>query len=170
MTDLKTRLQFAFLLLAVSLFIFFTPFFLGQKSVAIKASVKQDMSFLNEMVEKYHERYGQYPQDMNTLVQDAREPKRFLPKSKDGSYNKTLFNPILKNGGDANNRQIVTVYSKSEYQKLSPSFSDPRFAGKTGYYTNGKKYIIYGHLKDGSLLQENGQILNFGNLLHADVK
>lgn len=154
MTDLRTRLEFALLIIAVSVFIFFTPYLLGQKQPAIEASIKQNMTFLNGMVKKYHERFGKYPKDINTLVKDAR----------DNGYNKTLFNPLLKNGGDADNRQIVVKYSLSEYTKLPENFSSLSFSGKTGYYTDGKKYIIYGHLKDGVLLKEKGQTLKFGDL------
>ena len=154
MTQLRTRIELVVLIISVSAFIFFTPFVLGQKQPAIEASIKQNMTFLDGMVKKYHERFGKYPDNIDTLVNDARK----------NSYNKTLFNPILKNGGDANNRQIIVKYSDVDYKKIFNTSANLMFSGKTGYYTDGKKYVIYGHLKDGSLLQTQDGPLKLGDL------
>lgn len=154
MTDSKTRLELALLLLAVSIFIFFTPFVLGSKQPAIKASVKQNMDFLFEMVNKYKENHQQPPMTMEQLVNEARDKR----------YNKTLFNPILKNSGDAIDRQLVAVYDKDVYNSLGPDFHGRQYAGKTGYFSDGIKFAIYGHLSDGGLmLDDKGQILVLSN-------
>ena len=154
MTDLKTRLELAAVLLAVSLFIFFTPFVLGSKDPAIKASVRQNMDFLYEMAKKYQERHKHAPKSMDELVKDAR----------DNRYNKTLFNPILKNSGDAIDRQLVEVYDEMAYQSLGPDFRGRQYAGKAGFYTNGIRFAIYGHLADGDLMRsENGSVLALSN-------
>src|SRR5688572_2795784 len=102
MTDFKTRLELALVLLGISVFIFFTPFVLGSKQPAIKASVRQNMDFLYEMAKKYQEKHKRPAATMDELVRDAR----------DNRYNKTLFNPILKNSGDAFDRQLIEVYNK----------------------------------------------------------
>ncbi len=155
MTDRSTKISLGLLLVAVSLFIFFTPWALGQKQPAIEASVKQNMEFLNEMVEKYIKRKGQPPGDMNQLVQDAR--------NKEEHYNKTFFNPLLKSSGDAFDQQVIAAYSPTIAMSIESQFSGAQYAGKTGYYTEGSHYVIYGHIQNGALLTENGQPLIFGN-------
>ena len=155
MTDRSTKISLGLLLVAVSLFIFFMPWLLGHKQPAIDASVKQNMEFLNEMVEKYVKRKGKPPGDMNQLVLDAR--------NKEEHYNKTFFNPLFKSSGDAFDQQVITVYSPSVAMSIDANFSGAQYAGKTGYFTEGSKYVIYGHTQNGALLTENGQILSFGN-------
>ncbi|PKL76154.1 MAG: hypothetical protein CVV27_11720 [Candidatus Melainabacteria bacterium HGW-Melainabacteria-1] len=153
MTDTRTKLELLLLLLAVSIFIFFTPFLLGSKQPALEASVKQNMDFLQEMVKKYIEQQKHPPASLAELVRHAREKR----------YNKTLFNPVLKNTGDAIDRQVVEVYSEALYQSLGAQFTAKHFAGKTGYYTDGVRYAIYGHLANGELLQRDGRVLSLSN-------
>lgn len=153
MTDRSTKISLALLLVAVSLFIFFTPFVLGRKQPAIEASVKQNMEFLDEIAKKYKERKGNYATDAETLLKDAR----------DNRYNKTLFNPLNLVSGDLNNPKIIEFYSPTIAMGLNAQFTDRSYAGKTGYISDGTRYRIYGHLQDGQLMTENGQILSFGN-------
>lgn len=155
MTDRSTKVSLGLLLVAVSLFIFFTPWVLGQKQPAIEASVKQNMEFLNEMVEKYIKRKGSPPGDMIKLVEDAR--------NKQEHYNKTFFNPLFKSSGDAFDQQVITVYSPTIAMSIGADFSGAQYAGKTGYFTEGNRYVIYGHIQNGALLTENGKPLIFGN-------
>lgn len=153
MTDLKTRLELSLLVIGISLAIFFLPLLLGFKQPAIEASVKQNMDFMHEMVKKYLEKHKKPPETMEALVQDARTNK----------YNKTLFNPILKNSGDVIDRQIIEVYSPSVYQSLGPDFQGRQYAGKVGYYHNVNSYAIYGHLSNGKLMTLDGKLLVYSN-------
>lgn len=156
MTDSKTKLELGLLLLAVSLFIFFTPFALGSKQPAIQASVKQNMDFLLEMAKKYQDKHKRPPKTMDELVTEARD--------RNNNYNKTLFNPIMKNSGDAIDRQLVEVYDQDIYNSLGADFRGRQYAGKVGYYSDGVKFAIYGHLNDGELMRdEKGQILALTN-------
>lgn len=154
MTDTKIRLELAFLLLAVGLFIFFAPFVVGSKQPAIQASVKQNMDFLLEMAKKYTQNHKHPAANMDELVTEARDKR----------YNKTLFNPILRNSGDAIDKQLVEVYTPEIYRSLGPDFRGLQYAGKTGYYSDGVKFAIYGHLADGELLRDaQGRILALTN-------
>jgi len=153
MTSIRTTLEITGMLISVCLFIFFAPYVLGQKEPAIEASIKQNMVFLNEIVLKYHEHHQAYPVDLNQLAQDARAKR----------YSKTLFNPILKHAGDLNNDQIVIKYPDFIFQKLDQNDRHPEYTGKTGYFTDGAHYVIYGHLANGERLKENGQIFSIGN-------
>lgn len=154
MTDIRTRLELALLIVAVSLFIFFVPFIMGGKQPAIAAAVKQNMDFLQEMSKKYTEKYKRPAPNMEELVRAAREQ----------NYNKTLFNPINKKSGDAFDRKIIEVYSATIAGTIGPDFKGLQYAGKTGYYTDGTHYVIYGHLSNGELLVGNdGKILSLGN-------
>lgn len=153
MTDWSTRLNLMGLLVGISLFIFFTPWVLGQKQPAIEDSVKQNMDFFKGIVEKYYEKNKKYPENLSELRNDARQNR----------YNKTLFNPILKNGGDLDNTQIVAKYSEMDLSQLDSNFKDPQFQGKVGYYSNGQRYLIYGHVQEGQLLTQKGQVLVYGN-------
>lgn len=146
MTDKRTRLEFALLLGALALFIFFVPFLTGQKQPAIQASVQQNMEFVREMAQKYQERHKRPPETLEVLLADARTHH----------YNKTLFNPILKEAGDITNRQIVLMYSSSLYQSLGKNFKGLQYAGKTAYYQDGTRFAIYGHLGQGELLSDQG--------------
>lgn len=154
MTPLKTRLEFAGLILGVCLFIFFVPFVLGRTQPNIEAAVQQNMAFVDEMVNKYMEKHaGVPPQSMPELFQNARNE----------NYNKTVFNPILKNGGDINNEAIVVQYPKEVFPRINKDYTNPEYSGKTGYYTDGKVYAIYGHIQKGALLKQNGKVLIYGN-------
>ncbi len=154
MTDTKTRLSLAGVLVAVCAFIFFTPLLLGQTQPNIEAAVKQNMDFLDEMVQKYMGKHnGTPPATMNVLLQNARQEK----------YNKTLFNPLLKNAGDINNERIIVQYSTDVFSQIKKGYQNPEFTGKTGYYTDGKTYAIYGHIQEGRLLSREGKALVYGN-------
>lgn len=149
----RPPLELMLMLCSLSLFIFFSPWALQQNPEAHHKAIKQNMRFLQEIVLKYHEENGHYPSDLNALVKEARAKR----------YNKTLFNPLLKNAGDLNNTQIVSIYPENILQALGPEFESPLYIGKTGYFTDGEKYLIYGHLQAGKLVQENGQVLMLGN-------
>ena len=153
MTSTRTRLEIAFLILGISLFIFFAPYVLGSKEPAIEASVKQNMDFLNEMAKKYTIKNKRPPATMDELINEARKD----------NYNKTLFNPIFKNSGDAIDRQIVEVYPENLYRSLGPEFQGRQYAGKTGYYADRTHYAIYGHLSNGELMKQDGKILVLSN-------
>ncbi len=154
MTDTKTRIELALLIIAVSLFIFFTPFIMGAKQPSLEASVKQNMDFLQEMSKKYVEKYKRPAPNMDELVRAAREQ----------NYNKTLFNPIAKKSGDAFDRLIIEVYPKETASALNADFQGRQYAGKTGYYTDGTRYFIYGHLANGELLRNpQGELLIYSN-------
>ncbi|MGV3525665.1 MAG: hypothetical protein ACO1RX_15695 [Candidatus Sericytochromatia bacterium] len=153
MTDKRIRLEFAVLLSALALFIFFIPFLTGQKQPAIQASVQQNMEFVREMAQKYQERHKRPPETLEILLDDARTHR----------YNKTLFNPILKAAGDINNRQIAVIYSESLYKSLGKNFKGMQHAGKTAYYQDGVRFAIYGHLAQGELLSVQGKPLVLTN-------
>ena len=154
MTDTKTRLSLAGVIVAVCLFIFFTPFLLGRTQPNIEAAVQQNMSFLDEMVRKYMAKHNNRPPDsMNALLQDARTQ----------NYNKTLFNPLMMNGGDVNNEFIVVKYKPAVFASINKDFKDTEYAGKTGYFSDGKSYAIYGHIQEGRLLKQDGKVLLYGN-------
>lgn len=152
-TDRRTRLELAGLLVGISILIFFTPFVLGSRQPAIEASVRQNMDFLLEMGNKYAERNKKPAPNLEALVKDAR----------DNRYNKTFFNPILKNSGDAIDGQVVIQYNDTVYHSLGPDYHSAQNAGKTAYYTDGVKFAIYGHLQEGRLMKSNGQVLSLGN-------
>ena len=154
MTPLKTRLEFAGLILGVCLFIFFVPFVMGRTQPNIEAAVQQNMAFVDERVNKYMEKHaGTPPQSMSELLQNARSE----------NYNKTVFNPILKNGGDVNNEGIVVQYPSYVFPAINKDYTNPEYSGKTGYYTDGKAYAIYGHIQKGALLKQEGKVLVYGN-------
>lgn len=153
MTDFSTRLNFAALLIGISLFIFFAPWISGQKQPAIEAAVKQNMDFFKGIVDKYYDNNQKYPQDLDALTREARSKH----------YNKTLFNPLKKNSGDLNNAQIVAQYTSLELAQLDADFQDPALGGKVGYYTDGQEYIIYGHIQEGRFLTQDGKVLAYGN-------
>lgn len=137
----------------VSVMLFFLPYVLGQKEPAIVDGVEQNMAFLDEMVNKYIEKYKAPPTDLNTLVKDA----------KDNRYNKTFFNPIRLHGGNIDSERLSLTYSKEQVMRLGPGYTSELDAGKTGYYYEGLKYAIYGHGRQGVPIQKNGQILVFSN-------
>lgn len=149
----RPPLELMLMLCSLGVLIFFTPWVFQQNPRAHHEAVKQNMRFLQEIVLKYHEENGTYPVDLNDLVKEARAKR----------YNKTLFNPLLKHAGDLNNNQIVSLYPENLLSSLGPEFESSLYIGKTGYFSNGAKYLIYGHLQSGKLLQENGQALMMGN-------
>lgn len=153
MTNKQTTLELILLIVSISIFIFLSPLLTGSKHPAIEASVKQNMDFLNEMVKKYIEKHKRPPENMDVLVTDARNNR----------YNKTFFNPILKNTDDAINRQIVENYSSAIYQSLNENFQGLQYAGKIGYFQSGLQYAIYGHTEEGKLLKQGNQILVLSN-------
>src|SRR5690606_404331 len=106
----------------------------GRRQPAVEASVKQNMEFLDEIAKKYKERTGAYATDAEALLKDAR----------DNRYNKTLFNPLRLISGDLNNPKIIEFYSPTIALSINPQFSDRSYAGKTGYYSDGTHYMIYG--------------------------
>lgn len=146
-------LELVLMLCSLGLFIFFSPWLLNKNPQAHQEAVKQNMRFFQEIVLKYHQEQGVYPDDLNALLKEARAKR----------YNKTFFNPLLKYAGDLNHSQIITIYPAALLDTLGPDFKSPLYVGKTGYFTNGDKYLIYGHLQEGRLLQENGQIMMLGN-------
>lgn len=154
MTPLRTRLEITGLLLGICLFIFFTPFLMGRTQPNVEAAVQQNMAFLDGMVNKYMEKHqGRPPLTLTELYQNARSEK----------YNKTVFNPLLKNGGDINNEAIAVKYPTDVFARINKDYSNPEYTGKTGYYTDGTSYAIYGHIQKGALLKKDGKVLIYGN-------
>lgn len=152
-SKLSPAASLPFLVIGISLVIFFFPMALGQKSPAIEASVKQNMIFFKETVDKYISRHHHPPKSINELYEDARK----------NNYNKTFFNPLSKHTGDMNNLQIIVQYNSMTRPQLTESFSSPLYAGKVGYWPHGMHYTLYGHGKAGKLILENQKILQIGN-------
>lgn len=153
MTNKQTTFELILLIVGISVFIFLSPLLTGSKQPSIEASVKQNMDFLNEMVKKYIEKHKKPPLNLDVLVTDARNNR----------YNKTFFNPILKNTGDGIDRQIIENYSPAIYQSLNENFQGIQYSGKVGYFQNGVQYAIYGHITEGKLLKQNNKILVLSN-------
>lgn len=141
------------ILFVLSVFIFFIPFITGQKTPAIRAAIKQNMIFMKETVDKFISFHQRPPQTIQELYEDA----------KNKNYNKTFFNPILKVSGDMNNLQIIVQYDSKTIKNLNKSFKSDLYIGKVGYFTDGKKYVLYGHEKDGALLQEQQELVILSN-------
>lgn len=153
-TSLTNTLLLGAIVIITSLLIFFQPLILGKKEPAIAAAVQQNMVFLKEMVEKYIQQNAAPPANLTVLLRAAREK----------NFNKTFFNPINKHTGDLDSRFIAVQYSPEEFKRLDANFSLALYAGMLGYYSDGKKYVIYGHGRDGSLIRQQGQISRFGEL------
>lgn len=154
MTPLRTRLEFTGIILGICLFIFFMPFVMGRTQPNIEAAVQQNMAFLDEMVNKYMEKHqGRPPQNLTELYNNARSEK----------YNKTVFNPLLKNGGDISNESIMVQYPADVFPRINKDYTNPEYTGKTGYYTDGNSYAIYGHIQGGALLKQDGKVIVYGN-------
>jgi hypothetical protein len=141
------------LIISISLVIFFIPMALGQKSHAIDASVKQNMDFFKETVDKYISRHHHPPKSIKDLYEDAKK----------NNYNKTFFNPLSKHTGDMNNLQIIVQYNAATQPQLNANFVSKLYAGKVGYWSHGIHYTLYGHGQEGKLLQENHKLLQMGN-------
>lgn len=153
-TSLHNTLLLVLVALGISVAIFFQPLIMGKKEPAITAAVQQNMVFLKEMVEKYQQQNAVPPANLSVLLRTAREK----------NFNKTFFNPINKHTGDLDSRFIAVQYSPEEFKRLDGNFSLALYAGMLGYYSDGKEYVIFGHGRDGSLIQQQGQISRFGKL------
>lgn len=140
-------------LISISILIFFLPFLTGQKKPALHAAIKQNMVFMKETVDKFISIHQRPPHTIQELYEDAKK----------NNYNKTFFNPVSKHSGDMNNLQIIVQYDIETMQKLNKSFKSPLYAGKVGYFTNGVKYALYGHTKEGNILQEQQELFLLGN-------
>lgn len=140
-------------LTGISLIVFFLPFVGGQKQPALVNSVKQNMTFFKETVDKFISIHHRPPVNIQELQADAKK----------NNYNKTFFNPVSKHSGDMNNLQIITQYHQSQIVQLNLEFQSPLFAGKVGFFTRGSQYVIYGHEYAGKLIQENGHLFQLGN-------
>jgi hypothetical protein len=153
----NTNLSPAWLMLpalaTISLLIFILPFLAGQKQPAVVHSVKQNMIFFQETVDKFISIHHRAPLNIQELHADAKK----------NNYNKTFFNPISKHSGDMNHLQIITQYNKRQLTELGPEFKSVSFAGKVGFFTDGLKYVIYGHEYAGKLIQEKETLYQIGN-------
>ena len=146
-------LLITFFAVVVSVMTFFLPMAFQQKEPAIADSVEQNMVFLNRMVERYIKDNKRPPDSLKKLINTAKKER----------YNKTFFNPVRLNGGNIDSQRMAIEYSALEVSRLGPSSLSELNAGKTGYYTDGSHYTIYGHLRHGELITRKGQILSFGN-------
>jgi hypothetical protein len=152
-THLSPAASLPLLITGVSLLVFFMPLIMGQKQPAIQASVKQNMVFFKETVDKYISSHHHPPQTIKILHEDAKK----------NNYNKTFFNPISKHTGDMDNLQIITQYTDNKLSEINQNFQSRLYAGKVGYWSDGVHYTIYGHASEGRLIQEKQSLLQMGN-------
>lgn len=133
--------------------LFFFPLLTQQKEPAVQQAVIQNMVFFQEMITNYIKHNQNPPTDIPQLIKNARLR----------NYNKTLFNPINKYTGDADNSFVLFQYKAEQINALNRGQFFPDHAGKVGYYTSANHYVIYGVNRDGSLLTQDGKVYSLGN-------